>query len=118
MQTEAINSNKANASANKESIDTSTKGSNEFHKFLADIEDIVKSTTSLSGDDLAKVKADLNERIVAAKATLTDVSENLTSQAKNAADVSNNYVHEKPWQVIGMSGAIGLLLGYVIARRS
>ena len=89
----------------------------EFQKFLADIEDLVKASTSLTGEELTKVKAEISARIATAKSAVMDATSNITNQAKKAAHISNNYVHEQPWQAIGASGAIGFLLGYLIARR-
>jgi ElaB/YqjD/DUF883 family membrane-anchored ribosome-binding protein len=31
--------------------------------------------------------------------------------------VTDDYVHDNPWQAIGVSAAIGFLVGLVIARR-
>lgn len=92
--------------------------SNEFHSFLNDIEDLFKATTSLTGDDLARAKAKLSERIDAAKETAEELSENIVQRARKTADITNHYVHEQPWTVIGAGAAAGFLLGYLLARRS
>lgn len=100
------------------SSETAAMVSAEFQKFLADIEDLVKASTSLTGEDLNKVKAEINARIAAAKHSVLNAGNNIAERAKKAADISNTYVHEQPWQAIGASSVIGFLLGYLIARRS
>ncbi len=89
----------------------------EFHNFVADIEDLLKATTTLTGDDLQKAKAKLNERIAAAKESATEIGESVINRARKTAEHTNAYVHEQPWSAIGASAAVGLLLGYLLARR-
>jgi ElaB/YqjD/DUF883 family membrane-anchored ribosome-binding protein len=90
----------------------------EFHNFVADIEDLIKSTTSLSGDDLASVKEKIGERIAAAKESAEEMGDALAHRAGKAVAVTNEYVHEQPWKAIGVGVAVGFLLGAVVARRA
>jgi ElaB/YqjD/DUF883 family membrane-anchored ribosome-binding protein len=89
----------------------------EFYNFLADVEDLVKAATSLTGDDLARAKAKLGERVALAKASVEQMGGAFAQQARKAATVTNDYVHEQPWQMIGAGAALGFLLGVVLARR-
>jgi ElaB/YqjD/DUF883 family membrane-anchored ribosome-binding protein len=34
-----------------------------------------------------------------------------------AARATDEYVHDNPWQAIGVAAAVGFLLGLVVARR-
>ena len=34
-----------------------------------------------------------------------------------AADVTDKYVHDNPWQAIGVAAGVGFLLGLLIGRR-
>jgi ElaB/YqjD/DUF883 family membrane-anchored ribosome-binding protein len=91
--------------------------SREFHNFLADIEDLVKDTTSMTGEDLTKARAKLNERVAAAKESVEEMGNAFAKRARATATDTNAYVHEQPWKVIGAGAAIGFLLGFVLARR-
>lgn len=91
--------------------------SREFYNFLADIEDLIKETTSLTGEDLARARDKLNARIAAAKASAESVSESVGQRARQTANVTNAYVHEQPWKALGAGVAIAFLFGLVIARR-
>jgi ElaB/YqjD/DUF883 family membrane-anchored ribosome-binding protein len=79
---------------------------------------LIKATTNLTGEDLQKAKDKLNERISAAKKSVTEVSETVVERARKTAETTNTYVHEQPWNAVGASAAIGLLLGYLLARRN
>ncbi|HWV13887.1 MAG TPA: DUF883 family protein [Cellvibrio sp.] len=91
--------------------------SKEFKSFLSDVENLYKATTSLTGEDLAKAKAKLNQRIQSAKEVVGESSANILQQARKTATVTNEYVHEKPWTVIGATAAAGFLLGFLLSRR-
>lgn len=93
------------------------KGVGEYRSFVADIEDLIKATTSLSGEDLAHAKEALYKRIQAAKDSMEEVGSAISDRARRSAAATNSYVKENPWQAIGIGAAVGLLLGVVVARR-
>ena len=91
--------------------------SKEFKSFLCDIENLIKETASLTGDDLVKAKAKIAQRIEMAKQSAGDVGGSLAQQARRTAEVTNQYVHDQPWTIIGAGAAITFLLGFLLARR-
>jgi ElaB/YqjD/DUF883 family membrane-anchored ribosome-binding protein len=92
--------------------------SGEFNSFLADIEELIKATTSLTGEDLTRAKAKLNARILKAKESVDEMSGVIADRARSTAKITDGYVHEQPWQAIGIGAALGLLIGFVLANRS
>lgn len=92
--------------------------SREAQGLLADIEDLVKATTSLTGEDLARAKARLTERIGAARASVERMGGALADGTRHAARATDGFVHERPWQAIGIGAALGVLVGFLIARRA
>jgi ElaB/YqjD/DUF883 family membrane-anchored ribosome-binding protein len=95
----------------------SSRASREFHNFVADMEDLITKTTSLTGDDLQKAKQQLNERIATARTYLDDVSESVAQRARKSATVTNNYVHEQPWAAVGIGAAVGVVVGFLLGNR-
>ncbi|MGO4891251.1 DUF883 family protein [Flavobacterium sp. W21_SRS_FM6] len=91
--------------------------SQEFHRFIADVEDLVKATTGLKGDELHQAKQKMQQRIVSAKESMEQAGESISTRTRKAAETTNHYVHERPWNAIGASAAIGLLMGFLLARR-
>jgi len=91
--------------------------SHEFKSFLCDVENLYKATSSLTGDDLAKAKAKLSQRIQDAKEVIGESSENVIQRARKTATITNNYVHDKPWAAIGVTAAASLVVGLLLARR-
>lgn len=99
------------------SEDALSRTSGEFRNFVTDIEDMIKATTSLTGDDLARAKARLNARVIEAKESVEEMSGAIADQARSAAGIAKGYVHERPWQAIGIGATLGFLAGFAIARR-
>ena len=96
----------------------SSPAAGEFHNFIADIEDLVSSMTSLTGEELARAKAKLNERVAAARESISEAGQEISLRARKAAHDTDQYVHENPWQAIGIGAALGLLIGVLVARRN
>lgn len=91
--------------------------SNEFKSFLTDVEELVKETTTLTGEDLTRAKAKLYARIDTAKESVTNAGAAISESARNVAASTNEYVHDQPWKSISIGAGIGLLLGFVLSRR-
>lgn len=96
---------------------TAAGASGEFHNFISDIEDLITSMTSLTGEDLARAKARLSERVSAAKESIAEAGDEVAQRARKAARDTNHYVREHPWQAVGIGAALGLLIGILAARR-
>jgi ElaB/YqjD/DUF883 family membrane-anchored ribosome-binding protein len=95
---------------------TSHSTNSEFRNFIADVEDLVKATTSLTGEELTEAKAALSARVVAARQSAEAMGGAIADQARNTAKATNSFVHAHPWQSAGIGAALGLLLGVVFAR--
>ncbi len=96
---------------------TPLDGVREFQNFLADVEDFIKPGTSLTGDDLARAKANLYARVAAARAFAERMPRAISARARNAARVADGHVRERPWRAIGITAAVGLLVGFLLGRR-
>lgn len=91
--------------------------SREFHNFLGDIEELIKETSSLTGDELAQAKIKLDARVAAARKSAEEMGESIAVRARQTASVTNDYVHGHPWKVLGAATAVAFLFGLLISRR-
>lgn len=92
--------------------------SREFTSVIADAEDLLKATTGITGDDLARIRAQLATGVAAARQSLRQMGGTIADGARKTAATTDAYVHEQPWKVIGASAAVAFLLGMLIARRN
>ncbi|MES2683706.1 MAG: hypothetical protein V4650_09335 [Pseudomonadota bacterium] len=99
-----------------EAKSTSSAIGNEVKNFIADLEEMVTSKSS-GALDIGQIKSDISSRIADYKVQARAAGEQAITQVKQKAEGVNSYVHEDPWKAIGVSFAVGLLLGVVVARR-
>jgi ElaB/YqjD/DUF883 family membrane-anchored ribosome-binding protein len=122
MQTESeLSSNgrqaKSRPTKNPAADATPSGTTHEFQSFVADMEDLLKASTSLTGDELARAKANIYARVARARASVGEMSEAVSARVRNTAKVADGYVREQPWQTLGITAAVGLLIGFLLGRR-
>lgn len=88
----------------------------EVHNLLSDIEHLIEQTTSITGEDLARAKARIGERIAEARHAVSETGTAIAEGTRRNADLANRYVQERPWTMIGIGVALGGLLGFLLAR--
>ena len=44
-------------------------------------------------------------------------AERRADRARSGANATDQYVREQPWQAVGISAAVGLLIGFLVGRR-
>ena len=98
-------------------VDSKEKLVADFRVVLSDAEELLKATASQSGEKVAGLRAKLEENMRSAKTRLYDAQEAVVGKAKAAAGDTDSYVHEHPWQTIGVAAAAGALIGLLINRR-
>lgn len=87
-------------------------------KALADtLEEILHSSGDKSETELKKIKERADSMIKDARVRITETGERIVEQTKDAAQQANNYLHDKPWNGIGIAAAVGLVLGVLLSRR-
>ncbi len=75
----------------------------------------VTSTNTEAGYSAARKKLEHSLRV--ARDELDQIQTAARVKAKQAARATDDYVHDNPWQAIGVGAAIGLAIGVLIGRR-
>lgn len=89
----------------------------ELQHLVADVEELVRQATSLTGEELAAAKVRLSGRLAAARGAMSRAGDSIATHARTTMDATNDYVHGQPWKAIGIGATLGLLLGFALARR-
>jgi ElaB/YqjD/DUF883 family membrane-anchored ribosome-binding protein len=84
---------------------------------IADAEEILRATANQAGEKVGELRERIQERLRDAKIRLQDAEAALVDKTKAAARATDDFVHENPWQAVGVAAAIGLALGVLIGRR-
>jgi ElaB/YqjD/DUF883 family membrane-anchored ribosome-binding protein len=90
----------------------------EYHKLLADLEDLVASASTLTAEELSKAKAALTTRIASARASAARIGNVVSERVQAGAHATDEYVHKQPWQSVGIAAGAGLLIGFLVGRRN
>lgn len=90
----------------------------EASSLLSDLGDVVKATTHLSSEDLNRAKDKLASRANSARDSAMKFGGEIAGRVRTSATAADTYVHEQPWQAIGIGAAAGLVIGLLLARRA
>ena len=90
----------------------------EIRNLIADVEDLVARIADLKDADVARVRNRVLRAVDAAKAGLADSADSLRRQAQQVAATADDYVHDSPWQAVGIAALVGAVVGLLATRRS
>jgi len=89
------------------------KMAHDLKMIVSDGEDLLKAAANASGDGFAAARAKFAEQVTNVKAKLVDASQPVIEGAGRADD----YVKDNPWTAIGVAAAVGMLIGFLAAKR-
>ena len=84
---------------------------------MADAEELLKATSSQTGERIAAARVKAEESLQSAKIRLGEVQGIAIEQAKVVAKKTDNYVAANPWQAVGIATVAGIVIGALISRR-
>lgn len=90
----------------------------DFRAVVNDTEELLRATANQTGERITAARTRLEETLHDTKVRLAELQETAIERTKVAARRTDEYVHEHPWQAVGVGAAIGVLVGMLIARRS
>ena len=96
---------------------TRAKLMEDLRVVVADAEELLKATANQTGERIAAARAKAEESLKAAKARLAEEKAAVVARTKAAAKTTEDYVRANPWKAVGITAAVGLVLGILVARR-
>ena len=96
---------------------TKTKLISDFKTVVGDMEVLLKEATGQLGDKASVLKERLNDGIHKVKDHLEDLEDTAMEKGKQAVKVTDDFVHDRPWESVGIGFGVGLLLGILLNRR-
>jgi len=89
----------------------------DFAEMLTEAEDLMKRAANETGDRAKDLRSQVEAKLIAAKLRLQELQGDALDSAKAAARVTDDYVHDNPWQAIGAAAAVGFVVGLMMNRR-
>ena len=82
-----------------------------------DAEALLREAADATGDRAAELRERALKSLRATRETLHETQDIVLEQGRRAARVTDDYVHDNPWQAVAAAGLAGLLLGLVLSGR-
>jgi ElaB/YqjD/DUF883 family membrane-anchored ribosome-binding protein len=89
----------------------------EVRKLIADVEELLRRVGDAADPELARLRAKLENTVATTKKAISDGTEQVQRQAKEAFEASDRYVRDQPWEAIGIAAIAGLAIGFLVGRR-
>lgn len=84
---------------------------------LDDVEKLLREAADAGEDKAGELREKALDALRHTRLAMHDAQDAVIAKGRRAARVTDEYVHDNPWQAIGLSAIAGLLLGVVISRR-
>ncbi|OGB27014.1 MAG: hypothetical protein A3I66_22275 [Burkholderiales bacterium RIFCSPLOWO2_02_FULL_57_36] len=96
---------------------SASKMRSELSNLKRDLDDLMSRATSMSDMDLNAARNLLMEKYSSMQQSVKGIASEAGKQFSHGADLTSDYVKERPLQSVAIATGIGLLLGAILRRR-
>ena len=89
----------------------------DLRAVLEDAEALLSATAGQAGEKIQRARERATETVKVARERLGDAQEQVVKQAKYAAKQTDDFVHDNPWQAVGIAAGVAFLIGVLVSRR-
>jgi ElaB/YqjD/DUF883 family membrane-anchored ribosome-binding protein len=97
--------------------DSQTRLSRDVRALVDDAEALLRHAVRDTGEGYDDARSRLERSLKNARTELEGVEHAVLDNARKAKQATDEYVHQHPWQSMGIGAGVGLLLGMLISRR-
>ena len=80
------------------------------------IDELEATLSDAAATDLEALKTRLSEQLRATRRNLRDASDNAGDLMRETIDSTEEYIHARPWQAIGLVAGAAFLFGVLVGR--
>lgn len=89
----------------------------DLHAVMADANELLHATANQTGEAATAARSRIQQSMQTVKSRIAETEAALMERTRQAAKVTDQYVHENPWQSIGIAAVAGVVVGMLVARR-
>lgn len=93
----------------------------DFNAVVHEADQLLKFVADEGGDKANALRGKVERNLNTAKARLRDLEDAVVERTRATARATDEYVHENPWQTVGVAAGLsvvfGVLLGVLLSRR-
>lgn len=89
----------------------------EIDKLIGEVENLMRRAGDAADPEIRRLRNDVQSAIADTRKALGERSgwvQRQASRARETFEASNRYVHEQPWQTVGIAAVTGLLIGCLV----
>lgn len=103
--------------ATKKNVQREEDFMKEVRSSLDEAERLMREAAETTGDKATEMREAAMRSLRQTRETLQDTQEAIVESSRQAAKATDHYVHDNPWQAIGVAGIVGLLFGMLVSRK-
>lgn len=111
MTTKKMHANNTDIAGSKDKL------MEDLRLVVTDAEELLRATANQAGEGAAAARARIQDSLQVAKEHMISTEEAMIERTRQAADATDQYVHDNPWKAIGISALAGAIIGMLISRR-
>lgn len=89
----------------------------DLRTVVQDAEALMSATAGEAGAGVREARQRAAESLEQARIRLEGLEDEVKARAREAARDADTYVHQHPWQSVGVAAAVGFLIGLLVSRR-
>ena len=87
----------------------------QFNAVVTETEQLLKSVATAGGEKASAMRASAEQSLANAKDRLRDLQHAATDKVGAASKSTDEYVHEHPWQAIGVAAGLAVITSVVVS---
>jgi ElaB/YqjD/DUF883 family membrane-anchored ribosome-binding protein len=86
----------------------------DFNAVVAEADQLLRFVADEGGDKANALRTKVERNLNAAKERLRDLEDAVMEKTRATARATDEYVHENPWQTVGIAAGLSVVCGIVI----
>ena len=92
-------------------------GGHEVNNLMADVQDLLGRVTHVADPEIVRLRGKIERGLATAKKVFSGGTDQVQRHATDAMKAGDTYVHDQPWQAIAVAAGVGVIVGFLVAKR-
>jgi ElaB protein len=89
----------------------------EVRHLMEDVEELIRRVGDAADPEISRLRSKVEAAISTTKEAIASRTERVQQHARDTFAAGDSYVHEQPWRAVGIAAFIGMVVGFLAARR-
>ncbi|MGC3964335.1 MAG: DUF883 family protein [Rhodocyclaceae bacterium] len=103
--------------ASEQFVASKRRVSKNFKELISSAEELVRAAGAYSGEGVAAARSQLQVQLDVLKAQAAEVESTARDKCRQVSQNADAYVHDNPWNAVGLAAAFGFVVGILVSRR-